>query len=140
METRIKAKRISILIFSVIICCLFGGALTIYARGGSAKTGTYSSISAGYVTDGTGTISISAFGTNKTTSTRFMTTSIQAYKKTDGSLYDQTRVSLNTGAGVTRERTLDNIPDSCNVWAQNILYTGTSISTVVLESLRIKVN
>lgn len=139
METRIKAKRISILIFSVIICCLFGGALTIYARAGSAKTGTYSSISAGYGPDGTGTIMIIAYGSNDTTSTRFMTTSIQAYKR-DGNLYDETRVSLNAGAGVSRKRTLENIPDSCDVWAQNILYTGTSISTVVLESLRIKVN
>lgn len=140
MRTRIKAKRISIFILSIVICFLLGGVLTIYSRSGSAKTGTYSSISAAYGSDGTGTIMIIAYGSNDTTSTRFMTTSIQAYKKVDGSLYDQTKVSLNTGAGVSRKRTLENIPDSCNVWAQNILYTGTSISTTVLENLRIKVN
>lgn len=49
-------------------------------------------------------------------------------------------VCARAGAGVTRERKLEHIPNSCNVWAQNILYTGTSVSTAELESLRFKVN
>lgn len=80
-----------------------------------------------------------ADGTNDTTVTRFMSTSIQVYRE-DGSLYDSTIVSLNTGAGVTRRRTLSNVPASLKVYAQNVLYTGTSISTAVLETLRIPVN
>ncbi len=139
MRTRKKAKRMALFLLCTIICCSIGGFFTVYARAGAAKKGDYSSLSAAYGSDGTGTIMVLAYGTNDTNATRYMTTSIQVYYS-DGSLYDQTRVGLNTAPGVTRERKLEHIPATLSVWAQNILYTGTSVSTTVLESLRFKVN
>ena len=68
-----------------------------------------------------------------------MTVTIQAYKK-DGSLYDRNSISLNTSAGGYRERILSSIPDTYDVYAQTIIYSGTSVSTSQLEALRIQVN
>lgn len=133
-----KSKLFSVLLICMIVSVMCVGYI-VTKGAGATKSGNYCKISAAYGNDSSSTNFYLAEGTNLTTSTKMMTVSLQAYYP-NGSLYDSTNVSLNTSAGGVRQRTLYNVPITCNTYAQTTIYAGTSISTTQLETLRVQVN
>lgn len=136
-----KNKTIATIVFGAIICCMLLGTIvsSAAARNASVKMGTYCSVVGTYSQAGAGNISARVTGKNMTSSSKYMVVYIQAYKQ-DGSLDKQNKVALNTAAGAERLRTMDDIPSSDNVYGQTIIYRGTSVSTGILESVRIIIN
>ena len=134
-----KRKKVATVFMMLMCWACFVFFLTTIGANGSAKVGTYCEMTTVYGTDGIGTYEYVTAGVNLTTTTKMMSVSLKAYRK-DNTLYSYDTESENTIPNAKRMATLTDIPSDFNVYAQTIIYGGTSISTTQLEYLTDKVD
>lgn len=141
MNSRKRTKRISMIIFGILLCSLLGGVLVVSAspRIGAGKKGTYCSVVGSYAYSSSNSLTVCVRGQNYTSSTKYMSVSAQVYNA-EGKLIGSKNNSGNIVAGGTISTDLSNMSSGGAIYGQTIIYRGTSASAGILESVRIIIN